>query len=276
MSLGIECLLGTDPARCLAMASELNALNDERRSLEREMKQQAFAQVLREVPVTGALPHGLCVFDPGWHQGVIGIVAGRVKDLHHRPTVAFAHSGPGELKGSARSIPGVHIRDVLDTVAATCPGLLTRFGGHAMAAGLSLPTARLAEFSAAFDRVLAAQVDPVLFAPVVLSDGELATSDMTLELARLLAAAAPWGQAFPEPMFDGEFAIRQRRVVGSDHLRLDFERDGQVFQAIAFNAADAAWAATSVRRVRAAYRLSVNEWQGSERLQLVIVHADAC
>lgn len=276
MSLGIECLLANDPSRCLAIAAELDALNEARREREAEMKQQAFAQVVRGLPASGELPCGLCVFDPDWHQGIIGVVAGRVKDLHHRPAIAFACSEPGELKGSARSIPGVHIRDVLDTIAATCPGLLTRFGGHAMAAGLSLPAARLAEFTAAFERVLAAQVDPALLAPVVLTDGELAAADMTLARARLLDAAAPWGQAFPEPLFDGEFTVRQRRVVGGEHLRLDLEREGQVFQAIAFRAADAPWAAPTVRRVRAAYRLAVNEWQGIERLQLVVTHAEAC
>ncbi len=274
MSLGIECLLSDDPARCFRIAGELDALNQERRAIEREMKHQALDQVLQSLPSTGELPHGICVFDPEWHQGIVGVVAGRVKEIYHRPVIAFAVAGDGELKGSGRSIPGVHIRDVLDTVAAGSPGLLSRFGGHAMAAGLSLPEARFAEFSAAFDRVVAATVAPELLAQVLLTDGELDAREMTLELARLLSTAAPWGQAFPEPLFDGEFAIRQRRVVGSDHLKLDLECAGRVFQAIAFNAADAPWADTAAR-IRAAYRLSVNEWQGVERLQLVIEFAEA-
>ena len=274
MSLGIECLLSEVPARCLAMAGELDALNQERRTLEREMKGQALDQVLQDLPSTGELPHGICVFDQRWHQGIVGVIAGRVKDIYHRPVIAFALAGQDEMKGSGRSIPGVHIRDVLDTVAATHPGLLSRFGGHAMAAGLSLPCADLARFSVAFDRVIAAQVDPAALTPFVYTDGELALGDMTLELARLLSTAAPWGQAFLEPLFDAEFEIRQRRVVGNDHLKLQLVFATTVFPAIAFNAAAAPWA-RAARRIRAAYRLSVNEYQGVESLQLVIAHAEA-
>jgi single-stranded-DNA-specific exonuclease len=273
MSLGIECLLSDEPARCARIAQELDALNRERRTIERDMKEQALDQVLHTLPDTGELPHGICVFDPTWHQGVVGIVAGRLKELYHRPTIAFALAGADELKGSGRSIPGVHIRDVLDGVATRHTGLLSRFGGHAMAAGLSLPVARYEEFAQAFDRAIAADVDPALLMQVLYTDGELAPADMTLELARLLAGAAPWGQAFPEPLFDGEFDIRQRRVVGNDHLRLDVVCGGNVFQAIAFNAAEAAWAGAT--RVRLAYRLAVNEWQGVERLQLVVEHAES-
>lgn len=272
MSLGIECLLADDPGVCNGIAQQLDTLNRERRSIERDMKDQALDQVLQALPDTGELPHGICLFDPEWHQGIVGIVAGRVKELYHRPTIAFAVAGADELKGSGRSIPGVHIRDVLDAIAARHPGLLSRFGGHAMAAGLSLPGARYAEFAQAFDRAIADSVAPELLLQVLLTDGELATTEMTLELARLLAAAAPWGQAFPEPLFDGEFDVRQRRVVGNDHLRLDLACGGSVFQAIAFNAAEAPWVAAA--RVRVAYRLSVNEWQGVERLQLVVEHAE--
>lgn len=273
MSLGIECLLSDDPGRCRAIARELDALNQERRTLEREMKLQALDQVLRDLPSTGALPHGICVFDPEWHQGIVGVVAGRVKDIYHRPVIAFAPAGDEELKGSARSIPGVHIRDVLDTVAARHPGLLSRFGGHAMAAGLSLPRAALPAFTAAFDAVIAASVDPAALTPFIYTDGALAISEMTLELARLLGTAAPWGQAFPEPLFDGEFDVRQRRIVGTDHLKLQLGAGTQCFAAIAFGAAAAPWAANA-KRIRAAYRLSVNEYQGSESLQLVIEHAE--
>jgi len=273
MSLGIECLLSDEPARCARIAQELDALNRERRSIERDMKEQALDQVLHTLPDTGELPHGICVFDPTWHQGVVGIVAGRLKELYHRPTIAFAVAGADELKGSGRSIPGVHIRDVLDAVATRHAGLLSRFGGHAMAAGLSLPVARYEEFAQAFDRAIAADVDPALLMQVLYTDGELAPTDMTLELARLLTGAAPWGQAFPEPLFDGEFEVRQRRVVGNDHLRLDVVCGGNAFQAIAFNAAEAAWAGAT--RVRLAYRLAVNEWQGVERLQLVVEYAES-
>lgn len=273
MSLGIECLLSDDAARCTGLAQELDRLNRERRVIERDMREQALDQVLADLGDTGELPHGLCVFDPAWHQGVVGIVAGRVKERYHRPTIAFAVAGADELKGSGRSIPGVHIRDVLDSIAARHPDLLARFGGHAMAAGLSLRTAELARFAAAFDAAVAASTAPELLTQVLYTDGELDAADMTLDLARLLAAAAPWGQAFPEPLFDGEFTVRQRRIVGNDHLRLDLACHGTTFQAIAFNAAEAAWADADTLRV--AYRLVVNEWQGVERLQLVVEHAEA-
>ncbi len=274
MSLGIECLLSDDPVLCLAFANQLDALNQERRTLEREMKNQALDQVLQDLPPGGELPHGICLFDPTWHQGIVGVVAGRVKEIYHRPVIAFAAAGEDELKGSARSIPGVHIRDVLDTVAARYPGLLSRFGGHAMAAGLSLPRAELARFSAAFEAVIAAQVDPAALTACVATDGELLPAEMTLELALLLSTAAPWGQAFPEPMFDAEFEIRQRRVVGADHLKLQLARGKLNFPAIAFNAAEAPWANEALH-IRAAFRLSVNEYQGRESLQLVIEHAEA-
>jgi len=272
MSLGVECLLTDDAARGARLAQQLDGLNRERRAIERDMKEQALDQVLQAVPETGELPHGICVFDPSWHQGVVGIVAGRVKELYHRPTIAFAVAGADELKGSGRSIPGVHIRDVLDSVAAREPDLLSRFGGHAMAAGLSLRAADYPRFAAAFDAAVAASVAPEILMQVLYTDGALAAADMTLALARLLADAAPWGQAFPEPLFDGDFEVRRRRVVGSDHLRLDLACGGGVFQGIAFNAAEAAWA--DANAIRAAYRLAVNEWQGSEQLQLVIEYAE--
>lgn len=273
MSLGIECLLSDDPLACARIAGELDALNRERRSIERDMREQAFEQVLQQLPDDGALPHGLCVFDPTWHQGVVGIVAGRLKEQYHRPTIAFAVAGADELKGSGRSIPGVHIRDMLDLVAAQHPGLLSRFGGHAMAAGLSLRAADYPRFAAAFDDTVARSVSPETLTQVLYTDGALEPVDLTLELARLLSAAAPWGQAFPEPLFDGEFAVTRRRIVGTDHLRLDLRYGGTPFEAIAFNAAEAQWADAAT--IRAAYRLSVNEWQGVERLQLVIEHAEA-
>ncbi len=272
MSLGVECLLTDDPARAARLAQRLDGLNRERRAIERDMQEQALDQVLQALPDSGELPHGICIFDPDWHQGVVGIVAGRIKELYHRPTIAFAVAGADELKGSGRSIPGVHIRDVLDSVAAREPDLLSRFGGHAMAAGLTLRAADYPRFAAAFDAAVAASVAPEVLMQVLYTDGALAAADMTLELARLLANAAPWGQAFPEPLFDGVFEVRQRRVVGENHLRLDLACGGGMFQAIAFNAAEAAWAGANA--IRAAYRLAVNDWQGNERLQLVIEYAE--
>jgi single-stranded-DNA-specific exonuclease len=272
MSLGIECLLSDDPLRCTAIARELDALNQQRRALERQMQDDALEQVLRELPHTGELPAALCLFDPGWHQGVVGVVAGRVKDRFHRPVIAFAGAGDDELKGSARSIPGVHIRDLLDTLAASHPGLLSRFGGHAMAAGLSLPRAHLEAFRAAFEAVAKAHVDPALLAPEILTDGTLGSNEISLELAQVLQAGGPWGQAFPEPLFEGVFEIRSLRVVGEHHLRLALGLDGTEFEAMAFNASDAPWAHEG-QRIRAAYRVALNHWRGREDLQLVVIHA---
>lgn len=273
MGLGIECLLSDDPDRCAAMARELDALNQARRELEKETRAQALDQVLQGLDLGAEIPAGLCVFDPGWHQGVIGIVAGRVKDQYHRPVIAFAQVGEGELKGSARSIAGVHIRDILDTVAARHPSVLTRFGGHAMAAGLSLPLAQLETFSRAFAAVLEEQVDPALLSPTLWSDGPLPHDEITLDLARQIAAAGPWGQAFPEPLFDDVFRIRERKVVGQDHLRLQLGIGPRTVPAIAFNAAASTWA-DSATTIHAAYRVAVNHYQGVEQLQLVIEHAE--
>jgi single-stranded-DNA-specific exonuclease len=274
MSQGIELLLCDDPARAHSLAAELDDLNRARREIERDMKQQAQAIVARlPLGADARLPAGLCLFDAEWHQGVIGIVASRIKDLHHRPTIAFAPGDAGELKGSARSIPGVHVRDVLDAIAASHPGLLGRFGGHAMAAGLALRAEDLPRFEAAFAAEVARRVDESVLERVILSDGELAAADFTLDLARSLNALVPWGQGFPEPVFDGVFRILERRVVGEHHLRLTLERPGGgALPAIAFNARGEDWAGDAPR-IHAAYRLAVNEWQAVESLQLVIEHA---
>ncbi|MEL0028020.1 MAG: single-stranded-DNA-specific exonuclease RecJ, partial [Perlucidibaca sp.] len=207
MSHGITCLLADTEPEALALARELDALNHERRDIEAGMQNEAMAALaaLRFTPDT--LPNGLVLYDRHWHQGVIGILAGRIKERFHRPTIAFAPSQPpaygqepAELKGSARSIPGVHVRDVLDAVATRHPGLITRFGGHAMAAGLSLPAAHLDDFRAAWERTLADWVAPEYLEAVLLTDGELAPGDLTETLARALRQGGPWGQAFAEPL----------------------------------------------------------------------------
>ena len=276
MALGIQLLTSDDPAACDRMARELDAMNLERREIEADMKARALA-IVERLPrdEASALPSGICLFDPGWHQGVTGIVASRVKDLHHRPTVVFAKASDSELKGSARSIPGVHIRDVLERVATRHPGLITRFGGHAMAAGLALETSALARFGAAFAAEIERVAAPELLERVMLTDGELAPADFSLVLARQLREAGPWGQGFPEPMFDGFFGISARRVVGEQHLKLQLSDGGRVgLDAIAFNAAQAPWAREATR-IHAVFRLDINEWQGAESLQLVIEHASA-
>ena len=275
MSLGIECLLADDPRRCLAIATELDQLNRERRALESEMKTQALELLAARQWDDHALAAGICLFDESWHQGIIGVVAGRIKDLHHRPVIAFAPAGADEIKGSARSVPGVHIRDLLDAIATEHPELLNRFGGHAMAAGLSIRATDFKRFRQVFEHTVATRVDPALLAPVLHTDGELVSEHMTLDLARQLLDAAPWGQAFPEPLFDGEFVIKELRLVGAAHLRLQLvDAHGATFAAIAFNAIDADWAVRGAR-ARIAYRLAVNDYQAVASLQLVVEHGES-
>lgn len=277
MSLGINCLLSDDPAEARAMAARLDQLNRERRVIETQMQDEALAG-LAELQLSDedtALPIGLCIYQEHWHQGVIGILASRIKDRLHRPVIAFAQSGEGELKGSARSVQGVHIRDVLDAVAAHHPGLVSKFGGHAMAAGLSLARENFAAFSAAFDQEVRRHLAPEDLRGVILSDGELAPEDMNLEMAELLRGAGPWGQAFPEPLFDGHFEIVQRRIVGERHLKMVVKSPGHdaVFDAIAFNTLDAEWPPQTTR-VQLAYKLDINEYRGQRSAQLLVEHVD--
>ena len=275
MSLGIECLLTDSEARALEIAQELDRLNRERRAIESEMQVQAMEVVDRLQLEEGSLPHGLCLFDETWHHGVIGILAARVRERVHRPVIAFAPAGDSEIKGSARSVPGLHIRDALDAVAARHPGLVAKFGGHAMAAGLSLPRDHFAAFQAAFAEEVARHLGEDDLHGEIHSDGELAACDFTLELAQQLRTAGPWGQGFPEPLFDGEFEIVSRRVVGEKHLKLGL-RCGPglpLIDAIAFRAVEGG-APPDWKRVRAAYRLDLNDYQGNRSLQLVIEHLE--
>ena len=270
MSLGIECLLAKDEATAFEMARQLDTLNRERRHIEAGMQEQALA-ALDILHLDGDLPHGLCLYDESWHQGVIGILASRIKERVHRPVIAFAKSNETEIKGSARSVPGLHIRDALEAVATQHPGLLNNFGGHAMAAGLSLPRAHFERFRIAFADEVARHLSTDDLTGKVLTDGELAAADMTMELAQSLRAAGPWGQGFPEPMFDGHFEVLGSRVVGEKHLRLTLrEPQGRSIEAIAFNRA--ALQPKTGSRVEAAYRLDINSYQGKQTLQLVIEH----
>jgi len=219
------------------------------------------------------LPHGLCLFEPGWHEGVVGIVAARIREQVHRPVIAFAETADDAevLKGSARSVAGVHVRDVLERVSALHPGLMGRFGGHAMAAGLSLPRDHLEDFAQAFDAAVAELSRPEDLQPVVWSDGPLAPDKLSLETAELLRAAGPWGKDFPEPLFDGVFEVLERRIVGERHLKLVLrdEAGRTVVDAIDFFHHAEDWP-EGVRRCQLAYRLSVNEWRGQRALQLMI------
>lgn len=274
MAYGIRCLLTEDYGQALKIAEDLNGLNTERKEIEQGMRIEAEAAVNTLQLTDGDLPNGICVFEPDWHQGVIGIVAGRVKDKYYRPTVAFAlGDGEGEnqqIKGSARSIQGVHIRDVLDQVNTQNPGLLDKFGGHAMAAGLSLPLKNLDAFKQAFNQVLAEHLSQEVLTQVILTDGELPFECLSTEFCQQIAAAGPWGQGFAEPTFDGRFEVISHRLVGAKHLKLVLTNDtGMVIDAIHFNCDLSIWPNNAVRQVNLVYQLDINEFRGNRNIQLI-------
>ncbi|WP_041523736.1 single-stranded-DNA-specific exonuclease RecJ [Gilvimarinus agarilyticus] len=274
MSIGIQCLLSDDLLTARELAVALDDFNRDRKAIENGMQREAL-QMLDglEVGEDGELPWGLCLYDARWHQGVIGILASRIKDRHHRPVIVFADADDGTIKGSARSIPGLHIRDALDAVAAHHPELLHKFGGHAMAAGMSLAKDDFAAFASAFDNEVRRQLNNDDLQAVVLSDGMLSDAEFDLGLAHQLRAAGPWGQHFPEPLFDGEFTLVQQRIVGDKHLKLVLapEANNQLaIDAIAFNVDLEVWPSPATTRVRAAFKLDVNEYRGRESLQLML------
>jgi len=271
MAMGIECLLTDDPAQARRHADELDRLNRARRQIEAEMQQQAVAicDALRLRPAS--LPWGVVLHHDDWHQGVVGLVASRIKERYHRPVIAFAASDETTLKGSGRSIPGLHLRDALERVASRRPGLITRFGGHAMAAGLTLPRAGFDAFRDTFDAVVREMLPPEALEPVVVSDGELDAATLDLDTAIRLQNSGPWGQAFPEPVFDGRFQIEERRILKERHLKYRLLPAGgrQSVEAIAFNVEPAEWPESGELPI--AYRLDVNHYQGTMSLQLLIV-----
>lgn len=272
MSLGIECLLCDDETLAREMAVQLDELNQDRKSIEQGMQREALAQ-LKDLPVE-SMPFGLCLYEAEWHQGVIGILASRLKERYHRPTIAFASAGEGVLKGSARSVPGFHIRDALDAVAAQHPELISKFGGHAMAAGLSLPAEHFPAFAEAFDAEVRRQMTEEDLTGRLLSDGTLAVEEFHLELARALRNAGPWGQHFPEPLFHGVFQLVEQRVVGERHLKMVLKTEcGTVkLDGIAFGVDRDVWPNPSVRWVELAYKLDLNEFRGNETVQLMVAH----
>ena len=277
MTVGIKCLLADDSQTAAQLAARLDELNHERRAIEARMQTEALAAVRR---LRDPGPHALqrsggCLFDESWHQGVVGLVASRVKDRVRRPVIAFAAAGEGQLRGSARSMPGIHIRDVLANLDARHPQLIAKFGGHAMAAGLTLERSRLDFFARAFDEEVAAWAAQCGPSDAIETDGELTVEEIALETAHALRAGGPWGQSFPEPCFDGIFSIRSARVVGERHLKmwLEFPRSGRSFDAIAFNHIEAQAAFRLPEgSVQLVYRLDVNEYQGERRLQLLVDH----
>ncbi|CAA0123357.1 Single-stranded-DNA-specific exonuclease RecJ [Halioglobus japonicus] len=279
MSIGIECLLSEDMDSARTQASRLHQLNQDRRVIEQDMQDEAL-QILEKLALAeeGSAPVAMTLYQSGWHQGVIGILASRIKDRLHRPTIAFADGDAGELKGSARSIPGIHIRDILDAVATRHPGLVTKFGGHAMAAGLTLPRDGYETFAAAFVEEVERHAQDVQLQAVIESDGELSADEFQLELATELRFAGPWGQHFPEPIFDGRFTIVSQRLVGEKHLKLVLTPVGGdcLLDAIAFNIDPEFWPNSGVTEVELAYRLDVNEFRGQRSVQLMVEHLVAC
>lgn len=272
MSIGIECLLTDDMALAKKLALELDQLNYERRGIENEMRDDAMAELHRlQLDEEAALPFGLCLYNPEWHQGVVGILASRIKDRVHRPVIVFTSAGDGMVKGSARSVPGVHIRDAIDAVASRHPELLDRFGGHAMAAGLSLPEENLETFKQAFDAEVRRHLTEDDLHGVLLSDGELASNDVELELVERLRTLLPWGQGIPAPLFDGNFDVIEQRIVGERHLKFLLRwADGDcMVDAIAFNV-DEELLQQRLQQINIAYRLDINEWQGRRSVQLMV------
>jgi len=280
MSAGIACLLAEDDAEARGLAAELDALNRDRRRIERDMQRDAM-EILAGIGIAterqSQPPPVLCLYEPDWHQGVVGILASRIKERMHRPVVAFARAGHGLLKGSARSIPGLHIRDALERVHGLQPDLIDRFGGHAMAAGLSLAETDLDRFRHALTRAVREMLAGVELEPVLETDGELGGEDLDLELARELRYAGPWGQRFPEPVFDGVFHVVHQRLVGERHLKLVLRHPDEPdfpLDAIAFDIDPDVWPDRDVDRVLLAYRLDCNYFRGEERLQLAIEYIE--
>ena len=272
MTHGIACLLAETEAEALDMAQELDTINRERRSIEHGMRDAAMVEVSRLNPEN--LPAGLCLYGKEWHEGVVGILASRVKEIIHRPVIAFAPAQqPGTLKGSGRSIPGLHLRDALDAVATANPGLLSKFGGHAMAAGLSLELDKLDQFKVAFEKAVSELLSPRALEKVVETDGELDDHELSLSNAELLSHRFPWGQGFPAPCFDGEFEVLKHRIVGERHLKLTLGLPGVngIIDAIHFNVPVEALP-SRIARVRGVYRLEVNEFRGQRNPQLLFEH----
>ncbi|MFQ3189430.1 MAG: single-stranded-DNA-specific exonuclease [Paraglaciecola sp.] len=271
MSLGIECLMTDDPALARQIAVQLDSLNRERREIEGSMQQEAVKALEGLNLEVSNLPFGLVLYQADYHQGVIGILAGRIKDKYYRPTIAFAHQDDDTLKGSARSIPGLHIRDLLEEINSRYPDIIGKFGGHAMAAGLSLPLKNLSAFEQVFHQIAEENLKDTPLAGELVSDGELQTEDFTLAFAQCLKEAGPWGQGFPEPLFDGEFQLMDQRLVGSKHLKMMVKHEsGVLIDAIAFNVDLTQWPNPHCSHVNLAYKLDINEFRGRTSLQLMV------
>ncbi|MFT6791977.1 MAG: single-stranded-DNA-specific exonuclease [Cellvibrionaceae bacterium] len=277
ISIGIQCLLTDDHTEALELATQLDDLNRDRRSIETVMQREATELLASMSAQSTDMPWGLCLFNDQWHQGVVGILASRIKDKFHRPVIAFARAEDNTLKGSARSIPGLHIRDALDSVATMYPGVLTKFGGHAMAAGLTLEQGQYDTFSQGFDRVVRERLCPQQLEQIWEVDGELGSRDLKLETAQLLQTAGPWGQNFPEPLFRGRFLLVNQRIVGVKHLKLSLahlDSPQTLIDAIAFNIDVTIWPNPEIDEVKIVYQLSINEFRGMQSLQLLVKYIE--
>ncbi|MGR4050803.1 single-stranded-DNA-specific exonuclease RecJ [Kosakonia cowanii] len=272
MSVGVALLLCDSLGEARQLASDLDALNQTRKEIEQGMQAEALTLCEQLERSSETLPGGLAMYHPEWHQGVVGILASRIKERFHRPVIAFAPAGEGVLKGSGRSIQGLHMRDALERLDTLYPGMMLKFGGHAMAAGLTLEEANFDAFQQRFGDLVTEWLDPALLQGEILSDGPLTAQEMTLEVAEMLREAGPWGQMFPEPVFDGEFRLLQQRLVGERHLKVMLEPigGGPLLDGIAFNVDTAIWPDNGVRQVKIAYKLDVNEFRGNRSVQLII------
>lgn len=273
MALGISCLLAKDIGLARQYAAELDSLNIERRAIEQSMQLEAQA-FLAQLSFDGTeLPECLCLYRSDWHQGVIGILAGRIKEQFHRPTIVFANGDNGELKGSARSIAGLHIRDLLEEISSHYPGLIKKFGGHAMAAGLTICADRLDTFKLALSLTAKKHLTAEQLTAVIYTDGELPTDCFDIDFAQLLQQAGPWGQMFPEPVFDGDFTLLSQKMLSDKHLKMMLKTtDGKLVDAIWFNADNNIWPNVNVQKVQLAYQLDINEFRDKQSLQLIVRH----
>ena len=275
MSLGIECLLTDDKENATEMAKKLNQLNIERRQIQDNMEEQAFTEFEKYLQDTSKkIPHGICIYNQNWHQGVVGILAAKIKEKFNRPVVVFAQECQGILKGSARSITELHIKDVFDEIARLYPELILTFGGHAMAAGLTIEESQFDRFSDVFNKVVDRYISSDSLEDQCLTDGELSGDDFSLPLALAIQNAGPWGQSFPEPIFVGQFKILDKRVVGESHLKLKLQsRNNNTLDAIAFNMTDDDWP-SKLEQITSTYRLGINNYRGHSQIQLFIEHIE--
>ena len=276
MSLGIECLLTDDEGDAIEIAGKLNRLNTERRQIQDDMQEEALAELEKYLQDTsGEIPYGICIYNKDWHQGVVGILASKIKEKFNRPAIVFAKENEGVLKGSARSIAGLHIKDVFDELATLHPELILTFGGHAMAAGLTIKESQYSNFSNIFNELVNQHISSDRLEDEYLTDGELSDEDFTVPLALAIQNAGPWGQSFPEPTFAGQFKILDKRIVGENHLKLKLQSRNKrtTLDAIAFNITDVNWP-SGTDQILSTYRLGINDFQGSSQVQLFIEHLE--